>query len=213
MLSGALTLILVVLDKILWLTSTFNAVALVVFAILDLLLGVILFIWPYRYIFIILTVWSIVRIAIWFGDIAEAPSFGLTYAQFANYLFNPLAVNPPNPPGVPGLLTDPIIVLEILVIIFALLGYHAYSYLVPFFGSVPLSSVAYYSPLMGPARFSRFSPGFVSGTPLPAGRSPYYGGQQWGVPHAYGTCWYCGQQLVVNGGRRIGYCPYCNRYR
>jgi hypothetical protein len=56
------------------------------------------------------------------GDISLGPSFELTYAQFADYLFNPAATNPPNSIGIPGALIDAILVLEIIVIWQALMG-------------------------------------------------------------------------------------------
>jgi hypothetical protein len=40
----------------------------------------------------------------------------MPYVDFADYLFSPLATNPPNPTGVPGALIDLIIILQIIVI-------------------------------------------------------------------------------------------------
>jgi hypothetical protein len=59
--------------------------------------------------------WSGIRIVIQIADVLLGPSLGITYLEFADYLFNPVANNPPNPTGVPGALTDLIIILQIVV--------------------------------------------------------------------------------------------------
>jgi hypothetical protein len=61
--------------------------------------------------------WSILRIVAQLGNVLSAPQMGLTYAQFADYLFDPLVLQEGNPPGVPAVLLDLIIVFELVVIL------------------------------------------------------------------------------------------------
>jgi len=68
---------------------------------------------PSRISFTVLAVWSILRIFILLGDIGTSQMGPMA---FADYLFNPAGVHPPNPAGVPGILIDIIVVLEILTI-------------------------------------------------------------------------------------------------
>jgi hypothetical protein len=60
--------------------------------------------------------WSAFRVVAQLANIYSAIEIGLTYAQFANYLFNPMVIQPGNPPGVPAALLDLIIILEVIVV-------------------------------------------------------------------------------------------------
>lgn len=62
-------------------------------------------------------VWSAFRVVAQLADLYSANEMGLTYAQFADYLFNPLVVQAGNPPGVPAALLDIIIVIEVIVVV------------------------------------------------------------------------------------------------
>jgi hypothetical protein len=113
---GVLGVLILTLDRILWETAPVHAYALIVFVIIDLAAGASVFAKPSSVTFILASVWSAARIIIQIGDILLGPSLGLTYAQFASYLFNPAYANPPNPMGIPGALIDLIVILEIIVI-------------------------------------------------------------------------------------------------
>jgi hypothetical protein len=142
LLSVVLTIILLIFDQILWTSAPANAFLLIVFIGIDLALSMLLLALTYRWLFALIAVWSAFRIATWFAAVLQAPDYGLTYAQFANYLFNPLASTPPNPPAVPGILVDPILVLEVLVLVFALLGVYSFSRYPPYPGQIPLLGYA-----------------------------------------------------------------------
>jgi len=161
LLSVVLTIILLIFDKILWASAPANAFLLIVFIGIDLILSMLLLALTYRWLFALIAIWSAFRIATWFLAVLQAPDYGLTYGEFANYLFNPLANTPPNPPAVPGILVDPILVLEVLVLVFALVGVYSFSRYSPYPGHIPY-------------------PGYA---PLPA-----YPPNPWQMPHApYGA--------------------------
>jgi len=113
---GFLGALVLGLDRILWETAPIHAYGLIAFVIIDLAAAAFVFARPSKIAFTVAGVWSAARIIIQIGDISLGPSFGLTYAQFVDYLFNPAAVNPPNPAGIPGALIDLILILEIVVI-------------------------------------------------------------------------------------------------
>ena len=113
---GLLGVLVLTFDRILWQTAPVHANALIVFVIIDLAAGAFVLAKPSGMTFTLAGVWSALRIAIQIGDILLGPSFGLSYAQFASYLFNPAYVNPPNPTGIPGAPIDLIVILEIIVI-------------------------------------------------------------------------------------------------
>lgn len=161
LLSVVLTIILLIFDQILWTSAPANAFLLIVFIGIDLALSMLLLALTYRWLFALIAVWSAFRIATWFLAVLQAPDYGLTYAEFANYLFNPLANTPPNPPSVPGIFVDPILVLEVLVLVFALVGVYSFSRYPPYPSYIPHSGYA----------------------PLPA-----YTQNPWPMPHApYGA--------------------------
>jgi len=113
---GLLGVLVLAFDHILWQTAPVHAYALIVFVIIDLAAGAFVLAKPSGMTFTLAGVWSALRIVIQIGDILLGPSFGLSYAQFASYLFNPVYVNPPNSTGIPGGPIDLIMILEIIVI-------------------------------------------------------------------------------------------------
>ena len=119
---GLLGVLILAVDHLLWQIAPLHAYGLVVFVMVDFGLCAFVFARPSKAAFTLAGAWCILRIIIQMGDIALGPSFGLSYAQFVDYLFNPLANNPPNITGVPGALIDLILVLEIVVIWMALRG-------------------------------------------------------------------------------------------
>jgi hypothetical protein len=48
--------------------------------------------------------------------VTQGPGVGMTYNEFADYLFDPLATDTGNPMGVPAALIDLIIILEAIVV-------------------------------------------------------------------------------------------------
>jgi hypothetical protein len=120
--TGILTLVLLIFDQFIWGVAPINAFFLIIFAAIDLVVGILLYVKPEKLIFLFVAVWSGLRIAFWVGAIFEAPSFGITFAEMADYLFNPIKTTPPNPSGVPGFFIDVIVILEFVVIAFAILG-------------------------------------------------------------------------------------------
>jgi len=116
MIIGLSGIAILTLDQILWETAPPHAYGLILFVIIDFVLGGFVIARASRMAFTLAAGWSAIRIIIQIGDILLGPSVGISYAGFADYLFNPMAVNPPNPAGVPGGLIDLIIILQIVVI-------------------------------------------------------------------------------------------------
>lgn len=125
--TALLGVVLLAVDPTLREYAPINEAALVVFIIIDLILAGIVYLKPSRTTFNLVVGWSILRIIMQIGDIATLPFlqgrsllqgpepvFG--YADFANYLFNPLNMNHfgNNPPGVPGVFLDLMILLQIV---------------------------------------------------------------------------------------------------
>jgi hypothetical protein len=119
---GLLGALILALDHVLWETASMHAYGLIVFVIVDFSFCAFVLARSSKTAFALAGAWCILRIIIQIGDISLGPSFGLTYAQFADYLFNPAATNPPNATGIPGALIDIILILEIVVIWTALKG-------------------------------------------------------------------------------------------
>jgi hypothetical protein len=116
MIIGLLGIVILTLDQILWETAPPHAYGLILFVVIDFVLGSFVIARSSGMAFTLAAGWSAVRIIIQIGDVFLGPSVGISYAGFADYLFNPMAVNPPNPAGVPGGLIDLIIILQIVVI-------------------------------------------------------------------------------------------------
>jgi hypothetical protein len=118
-LSGILGLGILLTDKILQ-GATDHFYALILFVIVDFLLSGLVVAKPDRTAFKLAAIWCTLRILLQLADISQAPVYQFTYAQFADYLFNPvssLSSSLGNPPGVPGILLDLIIVLELVIVV------------------------------------------------------------------------------------------------
>ena len=113
---GLLGVLILAVDHLLWQIAPLHAYGLIVFVIKDFGLCVFVLARPSKLGFTLAGAWCLLRIVIQIGDVALGPSFGLTSAQFADYLFNPFANNAPNLTGIPGALIDVILVLEIVAI-------------------------------------------------------------------------------------------------
>jgi len=117
--SGLLGLGILLTDQILR-GVTDHFYALILFVIVDFVLSGWVVAKPGRTVFKLAAIWCALRIVLQLGDISQAPLYQLTYAQFADYLFNPvssISSSLGNPPGVPGALLDLIIVLEVAIIV------------------------------------------------------------------------------------------------
>jgi hypothetical protein len=65
-------------------------------------------------------IWSGLRILLQVGDVTLGPMFKLSMAQFADYLFNPMSPLPTsygNPPGIPPVPLDLILLCDIGVLL------------------------------------------------------------------------------------------------
>ena len=115
-LTGVLGLAILVSDKNLWKFAPTHAYGLIVFVIIDFVVAAYIVAKPSKLSFTAALAWSSIRILLQLADISSGPDFGFSTSDFANYLFNPVATYPPNPPSVPGALIDLMIVLEFIVI-------------------------------------------------------------------------------------------------
>jgi hypothetical protein len=92
--SGILGIVILALDTVLRTGAPPHYYALIVFVMIDFLLGALAFPMPRRLLVRLAIVWSTLRILIQLGDVYLAPMYHFTYAQFADYLFNPLSSLP-----------------------------------------------------------------------------------------------------------------------
>jgi len=106
-------LALLATDAILWRFNPPHAYALVGFVVVDFVLAAFIAMKPSRMLFVVVIGWSILRMLFLVGDVLISP---MGPAQFADYLFNPAGMHPPNPTGIPGALIDLIVLLEIVTI-------------------------------------------------------------------------------------------------
>jgi hypothetical protein len=116
--SAILGIGLLALDNVLR-TATLHFYALITFVIVDIAIGLYVLARSGKMVFSIAIIWCVLRIILQFADISQASVYQFSsYGQFADYLFNPtssLSVSLGNPPGVPGLLIDFNLILELAV--------------------------------------------------------------------------------------------------
>ena len=93
-----------------------HAYGLVGFVIIDFIIALLLLTRPSKMVFTVAAAWSILRIVIQIADVYFGPAIGLSYGDFANYLFNPTIVTAPNPPGIPAALIDLIIIMQVIIV-------------------------------------------------------------------------------------------------
>ena len=93
-----------------------HAYGLVGFVIIDFIIAVLLLTRPSKMAFTAAAAWSILRIVFQVADVYFGPAIGLSYGDFANYLFNPTMMTAPNPPGIPAALIDLIIIIQVIVV-------------------------------------------------------------------------------------------------
>jgi hypothetical protein len=125
-LAALLGIILLSLDNVLRTGAPTHYYILMLFVILDLVIGAFVIAKPTKLAFSTAVSYSLLRIILQLADVSQASVYQFSsYGQFADYLFNPasgLSVSLGNPPGIPGSLIDLIMILEIVVIALAWRG-------------------------------------------------------------------------------------------
>jgi hypothetical protein len=118
--SGILGIVLLASDSVLRSYAAQHYDALIGFVVIDFLLGALCFPMPQKLMLKLAVIWSTLRILIQLGDVMLGPMFQFTYAQFADYLFNPTSTLPArfgNPSGIPPIPIDLILICDIAVIL------------------------------------------------------------------------------------------------
>jgi hypothetical protein len=88
--------------------------------IIDFLVGALAFPMPQKLMLKVAAIWSTLRILIQLGDVILGPMFQFSYAQFADYLFNPastLSASYGNPLGVPSIPIDLTLICDIVILL------------------------------------------------------------------------------------------------
>ncbi len=122
MVSGLLGIVILALDQVLRSGAPTHYYALIAFVIIDFILGALSFPMPRNLLVKLAVVWSVLRILIQLGDIIQGPVYQFTYAQFVDYLFNPMSTLPAslgNPAGIPPIPIDLILMIDIAVLVTA----------------------------------------------------------------------------------------------
>jgi len=118
--SGVLGIALLALDQVLRTGAPEHYEVLVLFVVIDFLVGALAFPMPHKLMIKVAALWSTLRILLQFGDVMLGPMFQFSYAQFFDYLFNPASPLPAsfgNPPGIPPVPIDLILICDILVLL------------------------------------------------------------------------------------------------
>lgn len=108
------------LDRVLRTGAPQHYDALIGFVIIDFLVGALAFPMPQKLMLKVAAIWSALRILIQLGDVTLGPMFQFTYAQFADYLFNPTSTLPAslgNPPGIPPVPIDLILICDVAILL------------------------------------------------------------------------------------------------
>jgi phospholipase C len=118
---GLLGVTILVFDGVLTSRAPIHTRALIAFIAADFAMAGLAFRLPSKITFTAASAWSAMRILLQFGDIFTGPTLPIhiSYAHFANYLFNPTLTTPGNLPGVPGAPIDLIVILQVAVIVIA----------------------------------------------------------------------------------------------
>ena len=121
--SGILGIVILTLDIVLRTGAPPHYYALIVFVIIDFVLGALAFPMPKSILVPLAILWSALRILLQLGDVYLAPMYQFSYAQFADYLLNPLSPLPVslgNPAGIPPVPIDLILLIDIAVLLMAI---------------------------------------------------------------------------------------------
>ena len=117
-LTGILGIMLLLTDRILWESlSSLHAYVLILFVIVDFVVAGYVLLKGGKMALTVATLWSGLRVIIQLANVSSATQMGLTYSQFADYLFDPFVLQEGNPPGVPAVFLDLIIICEVVVIL------------------------------------------------------------------------------------------------
>jgi hypothetical protein len=117
--SALLGMVLLALDKAL-MGVQLHYYALVGFVIIDLIVGILALAKHTTGVARLAGAWAALRILIQIADISQAPNFQISYAGFADYLFNPLSSLPQtfgNMPGIPAVIIDLILIIDLIVLV------------------------------------------------------------------------------------------------
>jgi hypothetical protein len=120
-LTAILGLVIVGLDSVLRAYAPTHYYALIFFVIVDIAVGILVIVKPTRSVYSAVVIWSLIRIILQLADVSQSAVYQFSsYGQFADYLFNPasaVSASFGNPPGIPGLPIDFILILEILALV------------------------------------------------------------------------------------------------
>ena len=128
--SGLLGIFLLFSDPVLRIGAPQHYDALIAFVVIDFLLGGLEFLTPRSLLVRASAAWSVVRILLMLGDVFLGPMYQFTYAQFADYLFNPMSSVPAtvgNPAGIPAIPIDLILLIDLAVLFIVLRQRHSSS--------------------------------------------------------------------------------------
>jgi len=118
--SGIMGITILSLDTVLRTGAPQHYDALILFVIVDFLVGALAFPMPQSMMLKVAAIWSTLRILLQLGDVMLGPMFQFSYSQFADYLFNPMSALPAslgNPAGIPAVPIDIILLCDIAVLI------------------------------------------------------------------------------------------------
>jgi hypothetical protein len=121
--SGLLGIFLLLSDQALQIGAPQHYDALIAFVVTDFLLGGLELFTPRSLLVRVAAIWSAARILLQLGDVLLGPMYQFTYAQFAEYLFNPMSSVPAtvgNPTGIPSIPIDIILLIDFAVLCIAL---------------------------------------------------------------------------------------------
>jgi len=120
--SGLFGVSILMLDQVLRSGASAHYDALIVFVVIDFLIGGLSIAKPGGSLMKVAAVWSALRILLQLGDVFLGPMYQFTYAQFADYLFNPASSLPAslgNPAGIPPIPIDLILLIDLAVLFMA----------------------------------------------------------------------------------------------
>ena len=126
--SGILGISILAMDQVLQSGASQHYDALIVFVIIDFLIGGMSFLKPGSSLMKVAAIWSLLRIILQVGDVFLGPMYQFTYAQFADYLFNPASTLPTslgNPTGIPAIPVDIILLIGLAVLFIAMKHRHS----------------------------------------------------------------------------------------
>jgi len=112
-------IIILTLDQVLRTGAPQHYDALILFVIIDFLIGALAFPMPQNMMLKVAAIWSALRILIQLADVMLGPMFQFSYSQFADYLFNPVSALPAslgNPAGIPPVPIDIILLCDIVIL-------------------------------------------------------------------------------------------------